>query len=90
MNTQPLRQAVDKLQKETQKLDLELAKAQEQVVFSEVNYAELRLELQTVAAQLKACKARKGELECTISKVNAMCLFECAKLQRTASKCVKS
>lgn len=66
---QLLRQALDKLQSETQNIDDELAKAREQAIFSELERAELRHELETVTAQLQACEATKAELESTISKV---------------------
>lgn len=70
---QLLRQALDKLQSETQAIDDELAKSREQAIFSELERAELRLELETVTAQLKACEASKAQLESTISKVILAC-----------------
>ena len=70
---QLLRQALDKLQSETQAIDDELATAHEQAIFSELERAELRLELETVTAQLKACEASKAQLESTISKVIPAC-----------------
>lgn len=66
---QLLRQALDKLQSETQVLDDELARAREQAIFSELESAELSHELETVSAQLQASQASKAELEETISKV---------------------
>lgn len=66
---QLLRQALDKLQSETQVLDDELARAREQAIFSELERAELSHELETVSAQLQASQASKAELEETISKV---------------------
>lgn len=58
---QLLRQALDKLQSETQVLDDELAR--EQAIFSELKNAELSSDLELVTAQLKACQANKAELE---------------------------
>lgn len=69
---QLLRQALDKLQSETQVLDDELARAREQAIFSELERAELSSDLETVTAQLQACEASKAELESTISKVISM------------------
>ena len=66
---QLLRQALDKLQSETQVLDDELARAREQAIFSELEHAELSNDLELVTAQLQACEASKAELESTISKV---------------------
>ena len=70
---QLLRQALDKLQSETQVLDDELARAREQAIFGELERAELSHELDTVTAQLQASQASKAELEDTINKV--CCLF---------------
>lgn len=58
---QLLRQALNKLQSETQVLDDELAR--EQAIFSELKNAELSSDLELVTAQLKACQANKAELE---------------------------
>ena len=69
---QLLRQALDKLQSETQVLDDELARAREQAIFSELERAELSNDLELVTAQLQACEASKAELESTISKVMTM------------------
>lgn len=69
---QLLRQALDKLQSETQVLDDELARAREQAIFSELERAELSSDLELVTAQLQACEANKAELESTISKVISM------------------
>lgn len=66
---QLLRQALDKLQSETQVLDDELARAREQAIFSELERAELSSDLEVVTAQLQACEASKAELESIISKV---------------------
>ena len=66
---QLLRQALDKLQSETQVLDDELARAREQAIFSELERAELSSDLESMSAQLQACQASKAELESTISKV---------------------
>ena len=60
---QLLRQALNKLQSETQVLDDELARAREQAIFSELKNAELSSNLELVTAQLKACQANKAELE---------------------------
>ena len=67
---QLLRQALDKLQSETQVLDDELARAREQAIFSELERAELSHDLEMVTAQLQACETSKAELEGTISKVS--------------------
>lgn len=66
---QLLRQALDKLQSETQVLDDELARSREQAIFSELERAELSNELELVGAQLRSCEASKAELEGTIAKV---------------------
>ena len=67
---QLLRQALDKLQSETQALDDELAQAREQAIFSELERAELSSDLELVTAQLRSCEASKAELETTINKVS--------------------
>ena len=72
---QLLRQALDKLQSETQTIDDELAKAREKAIFSELECAELRHELETVTAQLKSCEASKSQLESTISKVSQASVY---------------
>lgn len=69
---QLLRQALDKLQSETQVLDDELARAREQAIFSEFERAELSSDLEAVTAQLQACEASKAQLESTISKVTSL------------------
>ena len=69
---QLLRQALDKLQSETQVLDDELAQAREQAIFGELERAELSSDLEVLTAQLQACEASKAELESTISKVISM------------------
>lgn len=66
---QLLRQALDKLQSETQVLDDELARSREQAIFSELERAELSNDLEVVTAQLRSCEASKAELEGTIAKV---------------------
>lgn len=66
---QLLRHALDRLQAETQNIDDELAKAREQAIFGELERADLRLQLDTVTAQLSACEAAKAELEQTLSQV---------------------
>ncbi len=73
---QLLRQALDKLQAETQVLDDELARAREQAIFSELERAELSHELETVSAQLLASQTSKAELEETISKVISFCSLQ--------------
>ena len=74
---QLLRQALDKLQSETQMIDDELAKAREQAVFSELERAELKHDLEAVTSQLKACEVSKQQLESTISKVRMQPLVNC-------------
>ena len=69
---QLLRQALDKLQSETQVLDDELARAREQAIFSELERAELSHDLEMVTAQLQSSEASKAELEGTISKVSLL------------------
>ncbi|KAL3163383.1 hypothetical protein ABBQ32_009768 [Trebouxia sp. C0010 RCD-2024] len=66
---QLLRQALDKLQSETQVLDDELARSREQAIFSELERAELSNDLEVVTAQLRSCEASKAELEGTIAKL---------------------
>lgn len=66
---QALRQAVNTVQQRTHSLDVELAKAQKHSVTSAVRHAEMQLELESVTAQLKSCRACKADLEKTISKV---------------------
>ena len=66
---QLLRQALDKLQAETQVLDDELAQAREQAIFSQLERAEMSEELEAVTARLQASESSKAELEGTISKV---------------------
>ena len=82
---QLLRQALDKLQSETQILDDELARSREQAIFSEFERAELSNELEVVTAQLRSCEASKAELEGTIAKVTPPDLP--SHIHTTASLC---
>lgn len=63
---QLLRQALDKLQSETQVVDDELARAREQAIFNELERAELSNNLELKRAQLQACKANIAELKCDV------------------------
>ena len=74
---QLLRQALDKLQSETQVIDDELAKARKQAIASELERAGLKHQLETVTAQLRACEASKQQLESTISKVRGWPVVNC-------------
>ena len=65
-----MREALGKVQNEMGTTNNQLAKAREKAIYSTLERAELWLELETVIAQLKACRASKVQLDGIISKVS--------------------